>query len=318
MTSKQQTGQLQKPLNTKHMDFLSTYQQRFEAFYPAHLPQDKQHLGRVFDAVHHSFSAGGKRLRPALVYALADSLGINLQQVDPIALAIECIHTYSLIHDDLPAMDDDDLRRGKPACHKQFGEATAILAGDALNTFAFELLSQNSENQLNSQHRMRQILLLAQCAGIHGMVGGQDMDLYSEENPQTMDLVALSMLHGKKTGKLIEACLSMSYLAAESIDEAKLTQLAAIGKQLGLFYQIQDDILDVTQSSQVLGKPSHSDISNHKLTYVSLLGLDAAKQQSKIISHQLLSRLQQFFSDSANYQQTPLYQIIQKIIQRQH
>lgn len=300
------------------MTLLAAYQQRFNAYYPTQLPQDNRHIGRVFEAVRYCFSAGGKRLRPALVYALADSLNIALNRVDDIALAIECIHTYSLIHDDLPAMDDDDFRRGQLACHKQFDEATAILAGDALNTFAFEILSQADNSQQINQHRLRQIHVLAQCVGINGMVGGQDMDLYGEKNPDSIDFSTLSQLHSKKTGKLIEACLSMSCLAAETIDEKKLSQLSAIGRLLGLFYQIQDDILDVTQSSQILGKPSQSDIVSNKQTYVSLLGLDAAKQQSKHLALQLIASLQAFFAPEIDYQETPLYSIIEKIIQRQH
>lgn len=300
-------------------NLLAAYQQRFDTYYPQHLPQASQPLGAVFSAVHYSFSAGGKRLRPALVYALADSLQIDLAKVDAIALAIECIHTYSLIHDDLPAMDNDDLRRGKPACHKQFDEATAILAGDALNTFAFEILSQHTENTpLIAANRLRQIHLLAQCAGIDGMVGGQDMDLSAENNPDSVDLAALSLLHSKKTGKLIEACLTTSYLAADTVDENRLKQFSDIGKQLGLFYQIQDDILDVTQSSQTLGKPSQSDIGNNKQTYVSLLGLAAAKQHAEQAGQQLVSRLANCFAPEIDYRQTPLYAIIEQIMQRQH
>ncbi len=303
------------------MNTLIRYQNRFSAFYPQHLPKNNQHIGLVYEAIEYSFSAGGKRLRPALVYALAESLSINLERVDILALAIECIHTYSLIHDDLPAMDDDDLRRGKPACHKQFDVATAILAGDALNTLAFELLASH-QGETASEQRLKQIQLLADCAGINGMVGGQDMDLNCEAQKLPIDLTTLSQLHLRKTAKLIEASLLLPYLATHQLvnDEEKRRYqlLSEVAQSIGLFYQIQDDILDVTQSSETLGKPSGSDIDNGKSTYVSLLGLSEAKANANQLAQNIRDKLSAFFAPEIDYEQTPLHEIIEQICKRQH
>lgn len=299
------------------MNTLDDYQQRFLTFYPSLLPKNKNHLGQVYQATEYSFAAGGKRLRPALVYALADSLDINLKRVDILAFAVECIHTYSLIHDDLPAMDDDDLRRGRPACHKQFNEATAILAGDALNTFAFELLATHYDGT-PAEQRLKQIQLLANCSGIDGMVGGQDMDLSCEQNKRPIDLPTLSQLHLRKTAKLIEASMLLPYLAADKIDNQRYQLLSEAAQSIGLFYQIQDDILDVTQPSETLGKPSGSDIENGKSTYVSLLGLTAAQTEARQLSQRIHDKLEQFFDPNIDYKQTPLYQIVEQIVIRQH
>lgn len=299
-------------------EHLLRYQQRFHQFAKANLPENPAHFGKLYDAVHYSFfAAGGKRLRPALVYATAESLGIELSKVDALALAIECIHTYSLIHDDLPAMDDDDLRRGQPACHKQFDEATAILAGDALNTFAFEILSRPVAN-LSTTQQLKHIQLLSQCAGMDGMVGGQDTDLQCENQPNAITLPTLSHLHTQKTAKLIEACLLGAYLSAEQICSQKADILSDVALSLGLFYQIQDDILDVTQSSDVLGKPGGSDADNAKATYVSLLGLTAAQSEAERLEKHIIAQLQQFFAPKTDYQTTPLATIIEVIKQRQH
>ncbi len=300
----------------KSDDLLSRYQKRFAHVYPQFLPRNDDHIGAVYQAVHYSFSAAGKRLRPALVYALADSLAIDLAAVDAVAMAVECIHTYSLIHDDLPAMDDDDLRRGKPACHKQFSEATAILAGDALNTLAFEILAADAH--ATPAQRLRQIQALAAGAGINGMVGGQDTDLACEKHSHHVDMAVLCDLHRRKTAKLIEACLLMTYYAVDTVTAEKTKLLSNAALSLGLFYQIQDDILDVTQSSAVLGKPADSDINNHKATYVSLLGLSQAQQTAKATAARLTTELQAFFAPDDDYQHTPLAAIIAHIIARQH
>lgn len=296
-------------------DFLSNYQQRFQTVANNYLPKNEQHIGHLYDAVHYSFFAvGGKRLRPALIYAMAESLGIALEKVDNLALAIESIHTYSLIHDDLPAMDDDDLRRGQPSCHKQFDEATAILAGDALNTFAFEILSKN--NKITDKKVLQQIQLVSECA--RAMVAGQDTDLYCEHQLDSVSLPILSQLHQQKTAKLIQACLLGAYLCTDSLVDEKYQLLAEIALSLGLFYQIQDDILDVTQSSEVLGKPSGSDTDNDKATYVSLLGLDKATAEAERLKTELIKQLQAFFSPDKNYQDTPLSVIIDVIIGREY
>lgn len=297
---------------------LTAYQQRFQQFAEHQLHTDAVAVGDVYAALHYSFfAAGGKRLRPALVYAMAASLGIDLARVDYFALAVECIHTYSLIHDDLPAMDNDDLRRGQPACHKQFNEATAILAGDALNTLAFELLSR-ADHDLSAVQTLQQIHLLAEDAGISGMVGGQDMDLCCEHQHLNIDLAMLTELHTKKTAQLIKACLCGAYLAADHVDREKLTLLSEAAVALGIFYQIQDDILDVTQTSEILGKPGGSDIANAKTTFVSLLGLVGAQQAAKAYQTKIQTTLTTFFQPYQEYSQTPLATIIDYIIRRQH
>ncbi len=298
-------------------DYLSNYQQHFQTVASKCLPKNEQHIGHLYDAVHYSFFAvGGKRLRPALIYAMAESLDIDLNKVDNLALAIESIHTYSLIHDDLPAMDNDDLRRGQPSCHKQFDEATAILAGDALNTFAFEILSQNK--QLAPEKILQQIQLVAECAGFGGMVAGQDTDLYCENKSDIVRLPILSQLHQQKTAKLIQACLLGAYLCTDSLNNDKYQLLSDIALSLGLFYQIQDDILDITQSSEVLGKPSGSDTNNAKVTYVSLLGLEKAKIEADKLKAEIIEQLQDFFSPDKDYQETPLSAIIDIIIGREY
>lgn len=301
-------------MNT-HFD---AYQRRFEGFAEQHLPHvdSDDNVGLVYLAMRYSFFAGGKRLRPALVYGMADSIGVPLDSVDSLALAVECIHTYSLIHDDLPAMDDDDLRRGRPACHKQFDEATAILAGDALNTLAFELLAKNIENTPANQ-RLQQIALLGNCAGIDGMVGGQDMDLQCEKRTN-VGLDTLTTLHSKKTAKLIEACLLMPTFATATVTDNKRLILSDIARSIGLFYQIQDDILDVTQSAAVLGKPAGSDVENEKTTYVSVLGLDTARETADTLATQIQTQLIGFFAPQQRYQDTALATVLAKIIQRKY
>lgn len=299
---------------------LEYYQTRFNDFANHHLPRNSAHLGELYAAMHYSFAAGGKRLRPALAYAFADSLGLDAGKIDRLALAIECIHTYSLIHDDLPAMDDDDLRRGQPACHKQFDDATAILAGDALNTLAFELLADTSDGTPN-EVRLQQIRLLAVSAGAAGMVGGQDSDLVCENSLQTINLATLTDIHRRKTGALIKAAWLMPYCLLQptlpAAADDKYQHLSTAADLLGLLYQIQDDILDVTQSSEVLGKPADSDIGNEKSTYVSLLGLVAARRQAEDVSRQMHAELTAFFAPDC-YENTPLAALIDSILRRNY
>ncbi len=300
------------------MAYLSDYQERFCQVAKKYLPNDTNHIGKLYKAIHYSFfAAGGKRLRPALIYAMADSLGIKLNKVDNFALAIESIHTYSLIHDDLPAMDNDDFRRGQPACHKQFDYATAILAGDALNTFAFEILSSKQDN-ISLTQQLKQIQLLAECAGASGMVGGQDTDLSCEKTPNNVTLATLTKLHQQKTAKLIQACLLGAYICCDNVDEKKYELLSKISLSIGLFYQIQDDILDVTQTSEILGKPSGSDNDKSKVTYVSLLGLEQATMEANHLKEQIIDDLQSFFDNEVSYHDTPLSFIIDIIMKRKN
>jgi len=231
---------------------------------------------RLFDAINYSVLDAGKRLRPALTYAVGESLGTPLSLLDAPAAAIELIHCYSLVHDDLPAMDDDDLRRGKPTTHIAFDEATAILVGDALQAMAFDVLSQASE--LTAIQRLEMIRVLARAAGANGMVAGQMRDMQAQTQSITID--DLRRLHQQKTGALIEAAVSFGCLASTHASEATLHALERYGAHLGLAFQIQDDVLDITQTSEQLGKPQGSDSRNEKTTFVSLLGLEAAKAEA--------------------------------------
>lgn len=226
-------------------------------------------------AMRYSLLAGGKRIRPALLLECYTACGgQQSEQVMPAALAIECIHTYSLIHDDLPCMDNDDLRRGNPTCHKQFDEATAVLAADALQTLAFELLATSD---LDAQLRCQLIQKLAVAAGAQGMVGGQVLDMQAENHPADMDMLQVERIHLHKTGALLCWCCEAGALLAAA-ETVQLDACSRYGKAVGLLFQIADDILDVTASSAELGKSAGKDATQQKATYVSVLGLQRARE----------------------------------------
>lgn len=232
-------------------------------------------LQRLQAASLYSISNGGKRLRPALIYAVADSFGtISERDQDRMAAAMECIHSYSLVHDDLPAMDNDSLRRGKPTCHIAYDEATAILVGDGLQAFAFELLSQL---EIAPTIALRLVTYLAQAAGNLGMVGGQMVDLQSVN--RQLNLSELEYMHRLKTGALIQASVMMPALAAQT-DEKTQTALTQYAQAIGLAFQVQDDILDVESDTATLGKTQGSDQQHNKPTYPALLGLTTAKEKA--------------------------------------
>jgi geranylgeranyl pyrophosphate synthase len=259
------------------LERLHSFQQRINQVLETTIAERRHTMPeRLFDAINYSVLDAGKRLRPALTYAVGEALGTPLSLLDAPAAAVELIHCYSLVHDDLPAMDDDDLRRGKPTTHIAFDEATAILVGDALQAMAFDLLSQ--ANELTCAQRLEMIRVLSRAAGANGMVAGQMRDMMSEHSPLTID--ELRRLHQQKTGALIEAAVSFGGLASTNANEAILHGLERYGAHLGLAFQIQDDILDVTESSAQLGKPQGSDERNDKTTFVSLLGLEAAKTEA--------------------------------------
>lgn len=259
------------------LERLHSFQQRINQVLETSIAERRNTMPeRLFDAINYSVLDAGKRLRPALSYAVGESLGTPLSLLDAPAAAIELIHCYSLVHDDLPAMDDDDLRRGKPTTHIAFDEATAILVGDALQAMAFDLLSQATE--LTCAQRLEMIRVLSRAAGANGMVAGQMRDMMAEHTPLTID--ELRRLHQQKTGALIEAAVSFGGLASTQANEAILHGLERYGAHLGLAFQIQDDILDVTETSAQLGKPQGSDKRNDKTTFVSLLGLTEAKNEA--------------------------------------
>ena len=221
------------------------------------------------EAMRYSLLAGGKRLRPQMVFSVIEGYHLNNEIGYDYAAALEMIHTYSLIHDDLPAMDNDDLRRGKPTCHKQFDEATAILAGDGLLTYAFEVLAK-----ADLPHNALAVQILAKCAGSSGMVLGQTLDMHEDSR---VDYKALEDIYKYKTGCLFSAALMLGALASNKVDDKTLSTWDSIGTKIGIAFQIQDDLLDVRMDSAALGK-SNSDVRNEKVTAVSLLGEEQAEK----------------------------------------
>lgn len=248
---------------------LEQYRTLIEAALQRQLPAARNPLT---EAMRYSTLSGGKRLRAALVYACGEDFGCASAALDNAACAVECLHAYSLIHDDLPAMDDADLRRGKASCHKAFGEATAILCGDALNTLAFSLLAASD---LPEKIRIAQIGRLAKAAGWAGMVGGQSRDIAATRGNVT--LATLKKIHHGKTGALLEACLHLGALPGAGYWRHHDT-LKALGEEIGIAYQIIDDILDVTADTATLGKTAGKDRVQAKNTYISQLGLDGSRQ----------------------------------------
>ncbi len=247
------------------------WQTRFEDILPGFLPVLSQSPQLLFQAMHYSATAGGKRIRPLFVYASGRALGLHETKLDGIAVAIELIHAYSLIHDDLPAMDDDDFRRGQASCHRQFDEATAILAGDALQALAFEILAADPALSTQAAAQTEIILGLAQACGAGGMAGGQVLDLASIGSK--ISQAELENIHAFKTGALIEiSTTAAAMLTASSSGERHA--LSRFGKLTGLAFQIFDDLLDVTGNSDIIGKPSQADAARSKPAFPSIIGVE--------------------------------------------
>ncbi len=259
--------------------FMGSCRERVEQALERRLPAADKLPARLHQAMRYSVLDGGKRLRPILTYATGRALDVPLDTLDGPACAVEFIHAYSLIHDDLPAMDDDDLRRGKPTCHVEFDEATAILAGDALQTLAFEVLATDPQMNATAAQRVAMIDCLAKASGSGGMVGGQAIDLMSVG--LQLDLPALEMMHIYKTGALIRASVRLAALACPSLDEETATRLDHYAKCIGLAFQIQDDILDEESDTATLGKTQGKDRAQNKPTYPALLGMSGAKQKAR-------------------------------------
>lgn len=268
---------------------LNQYQDHVEQAMGRWLPSAETHPAPLHQAMRYSTLGGGKRIRPVLVYATGRALGIERSHLDGIASAVELIHAYSLIHDDLPAMDDDDLRRGKPTCHKVFGEAMAILAGDALQALAFYILAHDSSIESGAEMRLKMIDILALACGSRGMAGGQAIDLSSVG--RTLDIAELEDMHIHKTGALIRACVLLSAHSKPGIDPSLLQRLDHYGKCIGLAFQIRDDILDEEGDTEVIGKTQGADRALNKPTYPSLLGMDAAKERALALHHEALETL---------------------------
>lgn len=264
---------------------------------------------RLLEALRYSTLLGGKRIRPCLVYASATALGANTTQADAAAAAVEFIHCYSLIHDDLPALDNDDLRRGKPTLHRAFDEATAILAGDALQSLAFQLLAEASGVQTDI--RLKMVSLLARNSGCDGMIAGQSIDLAAVGRQLT--LTELENMHQLKTGALISASVELGAMSANCQDADILCALRDYARCTGLAFQVQDDILDVVSETSVLGKTQGADIARNKPTYVSLLGLDGARRKAHDLVEQAGAALASIPADT-----TMLRAIAHYITSRQH
>lgn len=245
-----------------------------------YLPTMEEAPARLHEAMRYSVFAGGKRLRPLLVLETAQLLGLDPRQALPTASAVECIHTYSLIHDDLPCLDDDDYRRGRPSCHRAFGEATALLAGDALLTLAFRLVAQNAEEKdVTPERVVRVVRELGEAAGSPGMVGGQVLDLEWANRPATLDVV--QDIHRRKTMALIRASVRCGAILAGAMEGWAFHALSNYGQAIGLAFQIMDDVLDVIGDEKLLGKAVGRDESQNKATFPAVYGLEESQQRAQ-------------------------------------
>ena len=244
---------------------------------------------RLREAMRYSVLGAGKRLRPTLVYLTGEALGAPLEQLDSAAAAVELIHVYSLVHDDLPAMDDDDLRRGRPTCHRAYDEATAILVGDALQALAFAVLANDPMAGNSAAQRLEMIRVLARATGTSGMAGGQAVDLAAVG--QTLSVAAIEDMHRRKTGALIQGSVLLGALAAGVSDGPRMAALECFGAHIGLAFQIQDDILDVEGDPTVLGKSTGADAAHAKPTYPSTVGLESARVRARELRDDAIAAL---------------------------
>ena len=272
------------------LEALSSLQQRNNAQLELWLQSLPHQNLPLIEAMRYGLLLGGKRARPFLVYITGQMLGCELEELDTPASAVECIHAYSLIHDDLPAMDDDELRRGQPTCHIKFDEATAILTGDALQTLAFTILADGPLNPRAEINRIKMVKVLAQASGANGMCMGQALDLAAENRQVTLD--ELKEIHRNKTGALIKAAIRLGALAAGSKGVEVMPHLDKYADAIGLAFQVQDDILDIISDTKTLGKPQGSDQQANKSTYPALLGLDGAINKAHTLLNEALQALQ--------------------------
>lgn len=296
-------------MSLKHT--IELYQRRVEVALDHHLPRPEVHPSRLHEAMRYATFNGGKRIRPLLVYLTGEALGLDATLLDAPACAVELIHCYSLVHDDLPAMDDDDLRRGKPTCHRAYDEATAILAGDALQAHAFQILAQDNKMIQDPAVRLRMIAQLAQASGSRGMCGGQAIDLGAVG--RQLDLAELEDMHIHKTGALIRASVLLGAMSKADIDPDLLHRLDHFAKCIGLMFQIQDDILDVESDTATLGKQQGADQARNKPTYPALVGLTEAKQMAHELFSQAIASL-----EPLNEHAESLHWLADYIITRQH
>ena len=290
--------------------FMAQCQERLERSFDQWLPPARTHPATLHEAMRYTVMGGGKRIRPMLVYAGGQATGADSQLLDRPACAVELIHAYSLIHDDLPAMDDDDLRRGKPSCHRAFGEATAILAGDALQSHAFQVLSNGPSEAVDADTRLRMINTLALASGSRGMAGGQVIDLAA--TGQQLNIAELEDMHIHKTGALIRASVVLGALCGTTAGQADIDRLDHYAKCIGLAFQIRDDILDVEGEANTLGKNTGMDQRLEKSTYPALIGMQGARQRAAELHVEALDSLASFSSDA-----DPLRWISAYIIERE-
>lgn len=290
--------------------FLKLYQERVEAAIEKWLPSPDTGPKHLHEAMRYALFSKGKRIRPALVYATGELLGLNHKVLNAPAVAVEAVHTYSLIHDDLPAMDDDDLRRGVPACHKAYDEATAILAGNSLQSLAFHVLASDNELIISDRQRARMIDILAQAAGSKGMAGGQADDLIAAG--KKLNLSELENIYIHKTAVLIKASVKLGALSKPDIETHLFDCLSQYAGCIGLAFQIQDDIMDIESNARIMGKLKGSDLKNNKPTYPGLLGLDQSKDLAKLLHKEAVSNLSIFGEDAAILKQIADHMIYRK------
>jgi len=283
-----------------HISFqsrLAVYQKRVNAALDKYLPKEDPPEHKLAEAIRYSVVGGGKRIRPAMVYAAGEAMGVKTNLLDIPACAVEMIHAYSLVHDDLPAMDDDDLRRGRPTCHKAFDEATAMLAGDALQALAYEILAKDDHEELTPEHRIDMLSLLTEASGAHGMAGGQAVDLASVGKQLTLE--QLEHMHRLKTGALIRASVLLGGMCKQDISKEELELLSEYALCIGLSFQIQDDILDVVSDTETLGKPQGSDEQQEKPTFPAIIGLEESRQRA-MQQHELALKILEPLDEKAD------------------
>jgi geranylgeranyl pyrophosphate synthase len=289
---------------------LVQWQTRMEQALADRLPGADVVPTRLHEAMRYSVLGGGKRIRPALVFATGRTLGLAESQVEAAACAIELVHVYSLVHDDLPAMDDDDLRRGRPTCHKAFDEATAVLVGDALQPLAFQLLARDPQLPPDAAIRLKLIDLLAEASGTFGMAGGQAVDLSVQG--QAIGIAEVEQMHARKTGALIKVSVMMAAACVPTLAPALADNLARFATAIGLAFQIQDDLLDVLGDVSTLGKAPGADSARAKPTYPAVIGVEASQARMRKLHAEALEALEPFGA-----QADPLRLLAEWLLKRQ-
>jgi farnesyl diphosphate synthase len=271
---------------------LEVWRVRMEGALAARLPEPDLVPARLHEAMRYSVLGGGKRIRPALVFATARAVGLTEDDVEAAACAIELVHVYSLVHDDLPAMDDDDMRRGRPTCHKAYDEATALLVGDALQPLAFQLLARDPKLPASPAIRLKLIDTLAEAIGTFGMAGGQAIDLAAQGT--WLDIGQVEDMHARKTGAVIRASVLMAAECAPPLDPKLYAALSRFASAVGLAFQIQDDLLDVTGDASMLGKATGADSERAKPTHPAIIGIQASQQRVRLLHTQAINALAPF------------------------